>query len=106
MCQRGYGKTEDIDTLLNNKPLSKGCCVCLPKAAGCRRVMKVNMANQLNCGIMIRISLEPRNIGGCVSYYQELPTMHVGPKYIVRLRGYDPCAIDGNYRVITLFSLW
>ena len=34
MCQRGYGKTEDIDTQLNNKPLSKGCCVCLLKAAG------------------------------------------------------------------------
>ena len=50
MCQGGYDKTEDTDIPLNNKPLSKRCCVCLLKAVGktCRGAMEVNMEKQLN----------------------------------------------------------
>ena len=41
-------------------------------------------------GIMLGITLDPINIGQYDFYYQELPLIHVGPVYSVRLSGYDP----------------
>ena len=38
-------------------------------------------------GIMIRIILKPREMGGYIYYFQESPIIHVGPRYSVRLRG-------------------
>ena len=43
-------------------------------------------------GIMLRISMEPRKMGGYVSYFEDNPIIHMGGNYGVRLRGFDPWA--------------
>ena len=43
-------------------------------------------------GIMLRISLEPRKMGGYLSYFTENPTVHIGDGYSIELRGFDPWA--------------
>ena len=45
-------------------------------------------------GIMLRISLEPRKMGGYVSYFTDNPTVVCGDGYSIQLRGYDPWARD------------
>ena len=41
-------------------------------------------------GVMLRMILEPMNMGGYVSYFQKSPIITVGPGYSIRLRGYEP----------------
>ena len=43
-------------------------------------------------GIMLRISMEPRKMGGYVSYFEENPVINIGDHYSVQLRGYNPWA--------------
>ena len=45
-------------------------------------------------GIMLRISLEPRKMGGYASYFQDSPVVAMGGMYSVELRGYQPWARD------------
>ena len=40
-------------------------------------------------GILLKISLEPRKMGGYVSYFTENPTVRIGDGYMAELRGYD-----------------
>ena len=41
---------------------------------------------------MLKILLEPRNMGGYTSYFTENPTVRIGDGYMVQLRGYDAWA--------------
>ena len=43
-------------------------------------------------GIMLRISMEPRKMGGYASYFQDPPVIRLGVSYSVRLTGFDPWA--------------
>jgi hypothetical protein len=43
-------------------------------------------------GIMLRISLEPRKMGGYSLYFTDSPTVHIGDGYSIELRGFDPWA--------------
>lgn len=43
-------------------------------------------------GIMLRISMEPRKMGGYTSYFQENPLVNLASGYSVQLRGFDPWA--------------
>ena len=43
-------------------------------------------------GIMLRISMDPRKMGGYTSYFQDNPTVYMGGNYGVRLRGFNPWA--------------
>ena len=45
-------------------------------------------------GIMLRISLEPRRMGGYTSYFQDNPTITLSTGYSVQLRGFDAWAKD------------
>ena len=45
-------------------------------------------------GIMLRISLEPRKMGGYCSYFTENPVITIGDGYSIQLRGYEPWAKD------------
>ena len=45
-------------------------------------------------GIMLRISLEPRKMGGYSSYFTENPVITIGDGYSIQLRGYDAWAKD------------
>ena len=44
--------------------------------------------------ISLRISMEPRNMGGYASYFQENSIMNLSSGYSVQLRGFDPWAKD------------
>ena len=39
-------------------------------------------------GIMMRISMEPINMGGCVSYFVDNPMVNIGGFYYVCICGY------------------
>ncbi len=43
-------------------------------------------------GILLKISLEPRKMGGHVSYFTENPAVRIGDGYTVELRGYNSWA--------------
>ena len=43
-------------------------------------------------GILLRISMEPRKMGGYESYFQDPPQIHLGVGYNVRLTGFEPWA--------------
>ena len=43
-------------------------------------------------GIMLGISIEPRNMGGYTSYFQGNHGVHMGGNYDVRLCWFDPLA--------------
>ena len=43
-------------------------------------------------GIMLRISLDPRKMGGYTSYFQDNPIITLSNGYSVQLRGFDPWA--------------
>ena len=43
-------------------------------------------------GILLRISMEPRKMGGYVSYFRDPPQVHLGVGYNVRLIGFEPWA--------------
>ena len=45
-------------------------------------------------GIMLRISLEPRKMGGYPSYFTDQSSLGIGTNYSVHLRGYKPWAKD------------
>lgn len=45
-------------------------------------------------GIMLRISMEPRKMGGYTSYFQENPVVSLANGYSVQLRGFDAWAKD------------
>ena len=45
-------------------------------------------------GIMLRISLEPRKMGGYASYFMDQSSLNIGTGYSVHLRGYEPWAKD------------
>ena len=45
-------------------------------------------------GILLRISLEPRKMGGYSSYFAEEPVIGMGNQYYCKLRGYHPCTRD------------
>ena len=44
-------------------------------------------------GIMLHISLEPRKMGGYVSYFYSKPNIYLGSGYTVEPRGYDDWAM-------------
>ena len=46
------------------------------------------------CRILLRISMEPRKMGGYASYFQENPIVNLSSGYSVQLRGFDPWAKD------------
>ena len=43
-------------------------------------------------GILLRISLEPRKMGGYITYFSEEPVIAMGSTYRCKLRGYEPWA--------------
>ena len=43
-------------------------------------------------GILLRISLEPRKMGGYATYFLEEPVIEMGSAYYCKLRGYLPWA--------------
>ena len=43
-------------------------------------------------GIMLRIRMEPRKMGGYTSYFQDNPVIKLASGNPVQLRGYDPWA--------------
>ena len=45
-------------------------------------------------GIILRISMEPRKMGGYTSYFQENPVVSLANGYSVQLRGFDAWAKD------------
>ena len=45
-------------------------------------------------GIMLRISMSPRKMGGYASYFQNNPVISLGGGYAVGLRGFEPWAKD------------
>ena len=46
-------------------------------------------------GIILRISMEPRNMGGYTSYFEEDPVVILGSGYFCKLREYQSWAKDG-----------
>ena len=52
-------------------------------------------------GIVMQISIEPRNMGGYPSYFVEDSMVHLGHVYYVQLRGYDAWSKD----IMTLILL-
>ena len=47
---------------------------------------------------MLRISLEPRKMGGYPSYFTDQSSLGIGTNYSVHLRGYEPWAVRTPHR--------